>query len=152
MNKESRVAFVTGAARGIGRRIALTLAERGYTVAANDLQEPREALEELEMLGSQALAVPGDVSDEVLVWKMVEKGMSFRDAYREIGTHPENVPFLDPSETLRNRTSIGTPGNLRLELAGRNLSDLIARIREHREHNDAAMSGLAGGPVEIADL
>jgi NAD(P)-dependent dehydrogenase (short-subunit alcohol dehydrogenase family) len=32
---------VTGAARGIGRRVALTLAERGFTVAANDLDTPR---------------------------------------------------------------------------------------------------------------
>jgi 3-oxoacyl-[acyl-carrier protein] reductase len=37
---ENRVAVVTGAARGIGHRVALTLADRGYAVAANDLAAP----------------------------------------------------------------------------------------------------------------
>ena len=68
-----RVALVTGAARGIGRTVALNLAERGYKVAANDLQAPDATLEELRSAGAQALSVPGDVSDEGAVRAMVEK-------------------------------------------------------------------------------
>ncbi len=41
---ETRVAVVTGAARGIGGRVALVLAERGYAVAANDLYTPEQTL------------------------------------------------------------------------------------------------------------
>src|SRR5918998_172094 len=59
-----QVAVVTGAARGIGRRVALALAERGYAVAANDLSSPEEALIEFEQVGAEALAISGDVSDE----------------------------------------------------------------------------------------
>ena len=66
------VAVITGAARGIGRRVALVLAARGYAVAANDLTAPEETLEELERLGADALSVPGDVSDEAAVRRMVE--------------------------------------------------------------------------------
>jgi NAD(P)-dependent dehydrogenase (short-subunit alcohol dehydrogenase family) len=58
---------VTGAARGIGRRVALTLAERSYAVAANDLVAPEETLEELKRAGAKTLPVPGDVSDEEVV-------------------------------------------------------------------------------------
>jgi NAD(P)-dependent dehydrogenase (short-subunit alcohol dehydrogenase family) len=65
------VAVVTGSARGIGRRVALELAERGYAIAANDLDTPEETLEELERLGASALTVPGDVSDERAVRRMV---------------------------------------------------------------------------------
>ncbi len=67
-----RVAVVTGAARGIGRRIALTLAERGYAIAANDLAGPEATLEELRIMGGTALLLPGDVSDEGAVTGMVE--------------------------------------------------------------------------------
>jgi NAD(P)-dependent dehydrogenase (short-subunit alcohol dehydrogenase family) len=62
---------VTGAARGIGRRVALTLAERSYAVAANDLVAPEETLEELKWAGAKTLPVPGDVSDEEVVRGMV---------------------------------------------------------------------------------
>ncbi|HZC19379.1 MAG TPA: SDR family NAD(P)-dependent oxidoreductase, partial [Rubrobacteraceae bacterium] len=65
-----RVAVVTGAARGIGRKVALVLAELGYAVAANDLSPPEETLIELEKVGAQALALPGDVSDEESVLEM----------------------------------------------------------------------------------
>jgi NAD(P)-dependent dehydrogenase (short-subunit alcohol dehydrogenase family) len=67
-----RVALVTGAARGIGRQVALTLGEKGYTVAVNDLDTPEHILKELEQAGAQALSVPGDVSDEGSVRGMVE--------------------------------------------------------------------------------
>ena len=74
MDKErvqTRVAVVTGAARGIGRKVALVLAERGYAVAANDLSAPEETLGELERVGAEALALPGDVSNETSVREMV---------------------------------------------------------------------------------
>ena len=38
MANDKRVALVTGAAQGIGRKIALELGSRGYVVALNDLQ------------------------------------------------------------------------------------------------------------------
>ena len=75
MAPENRVALVTGAARGIGRQVALMLAERGYAIAANDLEPPEETLEELNQAGGEALSLPGDVSDEESVRGMVEAVM-----------------------------------------------------------------------------
>jgi NAD(P)-dependent dehydrogenase (short-subunit alcohol dehydrogenase family) len=72
---KTQIAVVTGAARGIGRRIALTLAERGYTIAANDLSTPEETLGEIERLGAQTLSISGDVSDEERVREMVRAVM-----------------------------------------------------------------------------
>ncbi|HEX6708849.1 MAG TPA: SDR family oxidoreductase [Rubrobacter sp.] len=75
MSTDERAAIVTGAARGIGRRVSLALAERGYRIAANDLEAPEDTLEELRSSGTEALSVPGDVSDEVAVRRMVETVM-----------------------------------------------------------------------------
>ena len=72
MKEREEVAVVTGAGRGIGRRVALVLAEEGFRVAANDLNAPDETVEELRSAGAEAIALPGDVSDEATVRGMVE--------------------------------------------------------------------------------
>jgi 3-oxoacyl-[acyl-carrier protein] reductase len=56
-----RVAIVTGAARGLGRAIAGRLYERGACVAVNARDEER-SIEIARSLGSDALALPGDVT------------------------------------------------------------------------------------------
>jgi enoyl-[acyl-carrier protein] reductase III len=59
-----KVALVTGAARGIGRAVALKLAREGCDVAANyyNSADAAEALcAEIRTLGRRAVAVPGSV-------------------------------------------------------------------------------------------
>jgi NAD(P)-dependent dehydrogenase (short-subunit alcohol dehydrogenase family) len=57
-----RVAWVTGAGRGIGRSIALALARQGASVAISARTQPElEAVAaEIDALGSQALPVRAD--------------------------------------------------------------------------------------------
>lgn len=59
-----KTAYVTGAGRGIGRSIALKLAEDGANVVLNDLDaEPANAVvAEIEAMGRKALAIPGSVT------------------------------------------------------------------------------------------
>jgi 3-oxoacyl-[acyl-carrier protein] reductase len=71
-----RTALVTGASRGIGRAIALALAESGAAVAVNYRQRVAEALAvvaDIRALGGRAVAVQGDVSDGAAVTAMVER-------------------------------------------------------------------------------
>ena len=61
----SKVAFITGATRGIGKAIALELAKEGYNIALNYRTE-NEALEnlkkEISEIGVECYPVQGDVS------------------------------------------------------------------------------------------
>ncbi|KAF8877168.1 NAD-P-binding protein [Infundibulicybe gibba] len=72
----SRAAIVTGAAKGIGRAIALRLASDGFDVAVNDLPSEKEGLEslaaEITQRGRKAMVMIGDVSEEKDVKALVE--------------------------------------------------------------------------------
>ena len=62
----SKVAFITGGTRGIGKKIAITLAKDGYDIAINYRKE-NDDLEniknEIEKTNAKFLAVKGDVTD-----------------------------------------------------------------------------------------
>jgi len=81
-NGSSRVAVVTGAARGIGRAIALELATRGYDIVVTDI-EPNElsaTARLVEQLGRRTLTVEGDVSQSVTVSRIAEQASGLGNA------------------------------------------------------------------------
>ncbi len=71
MTEKRKLAVVTGASRGIGREIAVTLAKQGWDIAFSHLAEPAEAAEVSGLItaaGRKALAVRCDVGVKDEVW------------------------------------------------------------------------------------
>lgn len=85
MDGVEKTALVTGASRGIGRAIALTLAKEGYAVAVNyaGSREAAEAVrDEITAAGGQAFILQGDVSsaeDVDRIFKTVKEEFGFLD-------------------------------------------------------------------------
>jgi NAD(P)-dependent dehydrogenase (short-subunit alcohol dehydrogenase family) len=73
-----QTALVTGAASGIGRAIAVGLAEVGANVTCFDLPGPGldEACAEIEKTGQKAIAAPGDVTDSASLTEAVQQAES----------------------------------------------------------------------------
>ncbi len=73
MNLANKVAIVTGSGRGIGKAIALKLAEAGATVVVNDVAETVNSVaEEIKAMNRQSLAVVADISSAPDVARLVD--------------------------------------------------------------------------------
>ena len=84
-NLSGRVAVVTGASRGIGKALAIRLAQEGadVVVAAKSEQSTErlpgsihETAEAIRAAGRRALAIPTDVRDEDAVRNMIERSIA----------------------------------------------------------------------------
>ena len=67
------MAVVTGAAQGIGRRVAETLAEAGYSLALSDINESAATVAAVRSFDTEVLDVPGDVSSDAHVTALRER-------------------------------------------------------------------------------
>ena len=77
-----KVAFVTGASRGIGRAIALELASRGATVAINCCSGVRAADEvryEAEQMGVASAIFPANISQKLEARRVVQDVLQYYD-------------------------------------------------------------------------
>ena len=74
----NRVAIVTGAGRGMGKTIALAIADAGADVAvvARTLSEIEATAAEIKAMGRHSLAIQADVSDSTQVERMVADVLS----------------------------------------------------------------------------
>jgi 3-oxoacyl-[acyl-carrier protein] reductase len=75
---DGRVAFITGAGRGIGAATALRMAEEGARVALADVDTEgcKQVAAELDRLGMEGLVVPCNVADSAMVQDAVDKTAS----------------------------------------------------------------------------
>jgi len=81
----NKVAFITGATRGIGRQIAITLAKEGFDIAINYRKENEDLIETKKMVENQKVkcfTVQGDVS-------------SFEDSERMVKDIIEDFNHID---------------------------------------------------------
>ncbi len=70
---EGKIALITGAARGIGKGIALVLAEKGADIVINDKKmnfEGEALATQIKAMGRQTMLIEADVSSEAEVKKM----------------------------------------------------------------------------------
>ena len=74
---EGKVALVTGSAQGIGRAIALNLAQGGAHIVLTDVREPKldEVVKEIEAQGGKAIRFVVDVTDREAVRKVVDQSL-----------------------------------------------------------------------------
>ena len=142
---ENKVAFITGAAGGIGYAAARMFAEAGASVVMVDLDGQITArAKELEAEGHDAIGIRCDVSDEAQVKAAVEKAVAVFGkldiAYNNVGIHAAVREDLAETEGWDFDHVISV--NLRVELYEvRTCRDEKVRQGSHRELLVAGRSG-----------
>ena len=94
-----RIAIVTGAAQGIGRRTAESFAMAGYSLALMDLQSCDATLAAVRSHGVDAEELVGDICDEAVVARAVE---TVRRRWNRANVLVNNagISFISPAEKV----------------------------------------------------
>lgn len=100
---DGRVALVTGGSKGIGKAIALVLAEDGadVAVAARGEEDLAASAKEIESLGRRALPVPTDVSDPEQVRALVDRTIGELGGLDVLVNNAGAAPFLSTVDSIR---------------------------------------------------
>jgi len=110
MELDGRVALVSGGGRGIGKAIALGLAEDGADIAINyrrDDEAAQDTVKEIEKLGRRAIAYSASIDDGAACEQMVAQVLRDFDAVdilvnnAGIASRGQTVADTDPAEIER---------------------------------------------------
>ncbi len=96
MKLKGKVALITGAARGIGREIAIRFAEEGASVVVIDVRETADLVGQLSLLGFDAMSLALDITDINAV----------EEATRAIVAHKGRIDILVNNAGIIARESI----------------------------------------------
>jgi NAD(P)-dependent dehydrogenase (short-subunit alcohol dehydrogenase family) len=98
---DQQTALVTGAGSGIGRRIAVGLAQAGADVACLDLAGPglEEVADEIRAAGRKALAIAADVTDADSLTDAVNQTQSALGALR-LAVNSAGIANAAPAEEM----------------------------------------------------
>ena len=145
---ENRVAVVTGGSRGIGRAIALELAQRGARVVVNynrNEEAASEVVAAIEAAGGQAVAVQADVSDAEQAKALVNAA---HDSFGQIdilvnnaGTTRDQLLMLMKEQDWDDVLRINLKSVFNCCKA---VARLMVRQRHGRIINISSVSGIAG--------
>ena len=100
---DGKIALVTGGSKGIGRAIALALAEAGadVAIAARGEEDLRQAAKEIEALDRRTLSIPTDVTDPDQVAALVERTAEELGGLDVLVNNAGAAPFLSTVDTIR---------------------------------------------------
>ena len=145
---ENKIALITGATRGIGKQIAITLAENGFDIAINYRKE-NEDLEntkkEIEKIGRKCVAVKGDVSSyedcENFVKEVIAQYGKIDVLVNNAGITKDNLLMRMKREDFEDVLNVNLVGTFNVT---KNVIPYMMKERNGRIINISSVVGIAG--------
>lgn len=151
-----KYALVTGASRGIGKAVALRLAESGYSVIINFLKNrecAEKVLEEISEKGGKAELLPFDAANPEEIeraldsWEETHPDSFISLLVNNAGIRRDNMMFMMSDEDWHR--VLDTNLNGFFYITRRLLKHMMPRKRGGRIINMASLSGLKGLPGQV---
>ncbi|HSJ78158.1 MAG TPA: SDR family NAD(P)-dependent oxidoreductase [Erythrobacter sp.] len=152
-----KLAFVTGAASGIGQGIAVALAKAGYDVAINysrNVTGAEETARQINAAGAVALIIKADVSEEKQVVDMIAElearfgtrlDLLVNNAGTTIATPPNKFDEVDVADFDRV-FAVNVRGTF---LVTKHATRLLRNMEQADVINTASIVGLRPGPQPL---
>lgn len=144
----SKVALITGATRGIGRQIAITLAKEGYDIALNYRKENEElesVKKQIEENKVECLVVKGDVSNfedcEEVVKQTIEKFGKVDVLVNNAGITKDMLLMRMKKEDFEQVIDVNLIGTFNMT---KNVIQSMLKARSGRIINISSVVGVAG--------
>ena len=144
----NKVALITGASRGIGKQIAITLAKNGFDISLNCRKENDEVInikEEIESYNVSCLIVEGDVSNfedsERITKETIEKFGKIDVLVNNAGITKDMLLLRMKEEDFKKVIDVNLCGTFNMS---KNVSSYMMKARCGRIINLASVVGISG--------
>lgn len=151
MNLEGQTALITGAGRGIGKTIALKLAESGADIVLADMSpEVAEVRVVVESLGRKCLTFEADVTDleaiETMVKKIIEELGSIHILINNAGITQDNLFMRMKPEQWSKVIDVNLNGVFNVTKA---VIRFMVKQRTGKIINISSVVGFSGNPGQV---
>ena len=143
-----KVALITGGTRGIGKQIALTLAENGYDIAINyrtENEDVKSTRKEIEEKNAKCFLVQGDVSKfedcEKFVKETIEEYGKIDVLVNNAGITRDTLLMRMKKEDFEDVINVNLVGTFNVT---KNVIPYMMKAREGRIINIASVVGISG--------
>ena len=143
-----KVAFITGATRGIGKQIAITFAQNGYDIAINyrtENDDLKNTKEEIEKYNVNFLAVQGDVSNfedcERFTQEIIEKYGKIDVLVNNAGITKDTLIMRMKKEDFENVIDVNLVGTFNVT---KNVIPHMIKAHSGRIVNISSVVGISG--------
>lgn len=143
-----KIAYITGATRGIGKQIAITLAEAGYDIAINYRKENEElqnTKHEIEQTGAKCLSLQGDVSNyedcEKIAKEIIEEYGKIDILVNNAGITKDTLLMRMKKEDFEDVINVNLVGTFNMT---KNVIPYMMKNRSGRIINISSVVGVSG--------
>lgn len=144
----NKVAFITGATRGIGRQIAITLAKEGFDIAINYRKENEDLIETKKLVEDQKVkcfTVQGDVSSfedsERMVKEIIEEFNHIDILVNNAGITKDMLLMRMKKEDFESVIDVNLVGTFNIT---KNVIPYMMKNRSGRIINVSSVVGISG--------